>query len=878
MKHRFTVFVVVLGLALPLGAEFKPDGRRALEHVKFLCRPELKGRQSGTPEYRKAARYVADRMKEYGLRPGGDSGTYLQEVPLKDWRGFVPPAKLEIVSPEARAFVPGWNRDFTPLYGTGSGKVEAGLAFAGFGIAAGKSGWDDYAGLTVKGRVVLVLPGAPASMDKEAAKAWSLETKVKAAVERGAVGLIEMNVAAPGDSLRSPRFGASLGKNVAPKGFIVMRAGTWFCDEAFYDAGRGWRYPLSEILRLGKPRSSLLPTRVRMEAHFVIEDRGAPNVLGIWPGSDPVLKSEALVIGAHLDHLGVGIDGRVYPGADDNASGVAAMLETARALKAGGFRPARTIVFAAWAGEEIGARGSRYYVDHPAVPLAKTAAYLNLDMVGTGGNDLSVGGMSEFAEFFRMVKGFLDPDLQAVLRDRPHYKGSDHASFLRKGVTAISLRTGKPLTDRLDDEHPEYHRPGDLAAEISPEALERAARYHVRALAGLADARTNMFDPLTHANFVHRDAFVADLHCDTIGRALEGEDLGRDLDHGHIDIPKLKRGGVDLQVFACFVGAPDSEEEKHTAAKRAFDMIEAVHKLVADHPKDLALVLSPGDVSNLQDEAKTGAFISIEGGYAIEDDLSLLDAFYRSGVRLMTLTHWTHTDWADASGDPKPTFGGLTDFGKKVVAEMNRLGMIIDVSHAADSTFWDVIKLTKAPIVASHSCCRALSDYHRNMTDDMLKALAKNGGVIGINFAPGFINAEQMKKEETVYREVARKFGIGEGRMDWRGVDPKVREAAEAEIKSRLDELHKTLPPVDVKALVDHIEHAVKVMGADHVGLGSDFDGIGSTPVGLENAGMLPNITKEMLRRGMKEEDVRKVLGGNFLRVFEQVAAAAEKK
>jgi membrane dipeptidase len=299
---------------------------------------------------------------------------------------------------------------------------------------------------------------------------------------------------------------------------------------------------------------------------------------------------------------------------------------------------------------------------------------------------------------------------------------------------------------------------------------------------------------------------------------------------------------------------------------------------VADHPKDLALVLSPGDVSNLQDEAKTGAFISIEGGYAIEDDLSLLDAFYRSGVRLMTLTHWTHTDWADASGDPKPTFGGLTDFGKKVVAEMNRLGMIIDVSHAADSTFWDVIKLTKAPIVASHSCCRALSDYHRNMTDDMLKALAKNGGVIGINFAPGFINAEQMKKEETVYREVARKFGIGEGRMDWRGVDPKVREAAEAEIKSRLDELHKTLPPVDVKALVDHIEHAVKVMGADHVGLGSDFDGIGSTPVGLENAGMLPNITKEMLRRGMKEEDVRKVLGGNFLRVFEQVAAAAEKK
>ncbi len=877
MKNRFAPLILILGLVLPLGAELKPDARQALAHIEFLCRPEFAGRQAGTPAYRKAAAYVADRMKAYGLKPGGDSGTYFQEVPLKDWRSFVPPARLEIVFPVRRTFVPGWSHDFYPLFGTGSGKVEAGLAFAGFGIAAGKSGWDDYAGLPVKGRVVLVLPGAPASLDKEAAKSWTIEAKVKAAAERGAAGLIEMNVAGAAERTASPRFGSSLNKNAAPKGFLAMRAGSNFCDEAFYGAERSWRYPVSEILRLGKPRSSLLATRVRMEAHFAWEDRQAPNVIGLWPGTDPALKGEALVIGAHLDHTGLGLDGRMYPGADDDASGVAVMLETARALQAGGFEPGRTIVFAAWAGEEMGTRGSRFYVEHPAVPLDKTAVYLNLDMVGTGGQDLSVGGMSEFAEFYKQVTGFLDPDLQAALRDRPHYKGSDHTSFQRKGVTTISLRTGKPLTERLDDEHPEYHHPGDRAAEISLESLERAARYHVEVVAGLANARTNMFDPLYHANFVHRDAFVADLHCDTIGRALDGEDLSQDLDHGHIDIPKLKRGGVDLQVFACFVGAPDSEEEKHTAAKRAFDQVEAAHKLVADHPRDLALVLSPRDVMNLEEEAKTGVLIGIEGGYAIEDDLSLLDSFYRSGVRLMTLTHWRHTDWADASGDEKPTYGGLTDFGKKVVAEMNRLGMVIDVSHAADSTFWDVIKLTKAPIVASHSCCRALSDYHRNLTDEMLKALAKNGGVIGINFAPGFLNADLQNKQEAIYREIVNKYKIPGGQMDWRNIDPKVREAAEAEVKARMAELDKTFPPVDVKSVVDHIEHAIKVMGdADHVGLGSDFDGIGSTPVGLENAGMLPNITKEMLRRGMKEEDVRKVLGGNFLRVFEQVAA--EKK
>lgn len=384
--------------------------------------------------------------------------------------------------------------------------------------------------------------------------------------------------------------------------------------------------------------------------------------------------------------------------------------------------------------------------------------------------------------------------------------------------------------------------------------------------------------PALPENAVHAKAFVADLHCDTIGRFLEGEDLRLDLDHGHVDIPKLKRGGVSLEVFACFVGAPHDDTDKNQAAKHAFDQVEAVHKLVADNPKDLALVLTPDDIPYLKPQGRTGALIGIEGGYAIEDDLSLLNSFYRSGVRLMTLTHWAHTDWADASGDEKPTFGGLTDFGKKVVAEMNRLGMIIDVSHSADTTFWDVIKLSRAPVIASHSCCRALSDYHRNLTDDMLKALAKNGGMIGINFMPGFLNAELMKKQEAIYKEITKKFGIIDGQMDRRNIDPKTREAAEAEIKVRMAELNKTFPPVTVKNVVDHIEHVIKVTGsADHVGFGSDFDGIGQTPVGLENSGLLPNITEEMLRRGFPEDDIRKILGGNFVRVFRDVAAAADK-
>jgi len=390
--------------------------------------------------------------------------------------------------------------------------------------------------------------------------------------------------------------------------------------------------------------------------------------------------------------------------------------------------------------------------------------------------------------------------------------------------------------------------------------------------------RPDAADEAVRADSVHREAFVADMHCDTIGRVLEGEDLRLDLDRGHVDLPKLKRGGVDLQVFACFVGAPRDDDDRLKAAERALDQVEAVKKLAADNPRELALILEPEDIPRLTAESKTGAIIGIEGGYAIQNDLDVLRSFYRSGVRLMTLTHWTRTDWADASGDDAPRFGGLTDFGRRVVEEMNRLGMIIDLSHSGDTTFWEVVKISRAPAVASHSCCRALADHHRNLTDDMLRALAGTGGVVGINFNPGFLNAEIIRKEEELYREVARKHGIPEGQMDWRRIDPGVREAAEAEVKERLTELRKALPVVDIKTLADHIEHAVRVTGSvDFVGLGSDYDGISTTPAGLENCGLLPNITRELLRRGFKDEEIHKILGGNFVRVFKAVAEARQQ-
>jgi membrane dipeptidase len=359
---------------------------------------------------------------------------------------------------------------------------------------------------------------------------------------------------------------------------------------------------------------------------------------------------------------------------------------------------------------------------------------------------------------------------------------------------------------------------------------------------------------------------------------MAGEDLSQDLPKGHIDIPKLKRGGVDLEVFACFAPPPSNDVEKGRSANGVFAQVQAVNKLVEKNPADLALVTSATEANAARNASKTGVIIGIEGGYAIENDLVLLREFYRAGVRLMTLTHWTATDWADASGDPQPVHGGLTEFGESVIAEMNKLGMVIDVSHSHDETFRDVLRLSKAPVVASHSACRVLSPHHRNLSDEMLKALAEKDGLVGINFWPGFLSTGYEAKQTEIFEQTARAHGLPADRSAIFQADPAVRDKFNADFQARWAALKKTLPPVDVKTVVDHIDHVVKVTGdADHIGLGSDFDGLSEVPEGLDNAGLLPNLTKELVARGYKPADIRKILGGNFLRVFAAVEKAKEK-
>ncbi|MBZ5500477.1 MAG: M20/M25/M40 family metallo-hydrolase [Acidobacteriia bacterium] len=849
----------------------RPDGKKAYEHIKFLASDAMKGRMSGTSEFRKAAEYVAGKFEELGLQPAGDKGTWFQEVELKNFREFLQPIRLEITSPGHHAYFAGYGRDFQPVSGTGSGIVKGRLAFAGYGVVSEKAGWNDYEGLDARGRIIMILAGVPTGVEAEERRQWTLEKKIKIAAEHGAVGLIEMDMTVAGQRLSTVQrpSGPIQAQDGCPAGFVVMRAGRGFCDDAFYLAGKSWRYHASKMMRAKKPCPVAIDTAALMEVHAVRDNRTAPNVIGVMPGMDAKLKDECIVFGGHLDHLGVGVDGFIYNGADDNATSIATILEVLRVLKANHFQPRRTLVFAAWMGEESGMLGSMWYTNHPVFPLEKTALYMNVDMVGTGDTDLWVGGLYEFPELFDIIRQGLDPELQKKMNARLQYKGSDHTAFDLKGVPAISLRSGYPLTPELDDKHPEYHRPGDKAEYIRLELLQEAAEYNWQIIINLSNTDKKLVDPQFFTSYIHRDATVIDMHCDTISRYMAGEDLKQDLPGGHIDIPKLKRGSVDLQVFAAYVPVPRSDTDRNTAAKRAFDQIDAMHKLISENPNDLALVLGPGEVAPLKDSNKTGVLIAIEGGYAIENDLSLLRSFYKAGVRLMTLTHWNRTDWADASGDEKAELGGLTPFGEQVVKEMNRLGMIIDVSHAHDETFWDVLRVSTKPVVASHSCARSLSDHFRNLSDEMLKALAKNGGVIGINFAPGFLNADIDKKHNEILAELAKKYGLPENPLTWDKADPVLRNKALAEARQRMSPFDGA---VDVKTVVDHIDRVVKVTGsADHVGLGSDFDGIESTPKGLENIGKIGAITEELRARGYKEADIRKILGANFLRVFNAV-------
>jgi membrane dipeptidase len=372
----------------------------------------------------------------------------------------------------------------------------------------------------------------------------------------------------------------------------------------------------------------------------------------------------------------------------------------------------------------------------------------------------------------------------------------------------------------------------------------------------------------SRAREIHFSSLVLDTHADTPQRLLfDRFDLASRDAEGCVDIPRLREGGVGAIFFALWVPI---EITGGAATQRARDLLEATLRQIEIHGGDLALATSSKEVRAARVNNKIAVLLGIEGGHAIDNDLAVLREFHARGARYMTLTHNAATEWADSSND-SPRHNGLTDFGKQVIQEMNRLGMLVDISHVSDPTFYDVLEISRAPVIASHSCCRALCDAPRNLDDAMIKALAARGGVIHITFHDAFLSQEyatanRALASENDCREQAAEdeFGENEARKLMAGqrwCDESIRAGK--------------LPQVSWEKIVDHIDHAAGIAGADHVGVGSDFDGA-FMPAGMEDASNFPLLTEGLLRRGFEEADIRKILGENTLRVMADAERVGE--
>jgi membrane dipeptidase len=386
-----------------------------------------------------------------------------------------------------------------------------------------------------------------------------------------------------------------------------------------------------------------------------------------------------------------------------------------------------------------------------------------------------------------------------------------------------------------------------------------------------ASAQSAPKKPAVDAHAIHSSALIVDTHVDTPQYFDKTFNLasGALADGRHFDLDLARKGNVGAEFMSIW---PDAKRYKGRYAKRALDLIDATLYQVAKNPDRAMMAFSTADIMKARAASppKLAVLMGVEGGHAIENDLSMLRNFYRLGVRYMTLT-WSNTnEWADSSGDLNDEdvkhHNGLTEFGEDVVREMNRMGMIVDISHVSDKTFYRTLTITRAPVIASHSSARALNSHARNMSDDMLRAVGVNGGVVMVNFYSAFIDEDFRKAYGGLKKE---------------------RDAAEAELKEKLTgaddvtyyretndlakESAQRVPRPALKVLIDHIDHIAKVAGVDHVGLGSDFDGVDSLPAGIDSVADLPKITQALVERGYTREQIHKILGGNFMRAFREV-------
>ncbi|MDD5464618.1 MAG: dipeptidase [Candidatus Moranbacteria bacterium] len=361
---------------------------------------------------------------------------------------------------------------------------------------------------------------------------------------------------------------------------------------------------------------------------------------------------------------------------------------------------------------------------------------------------------------------------------------------------------------------------------------------------------------------IHSHAIVVDTHNDVLMRAVEGEDLSFRTVRGHCDLIRLKEGGVDVQIFSIWCG---ENYGKGTAFARANQILDTLNSLVLRNPNTIAFAHNEHDLRKILHQKKLAALIGVEGGHMIEDSLFYLDSLAKRGMNYLTLTWNNSTSWATSAADETEhgdslAFKGLTDFGKQVIQRLNKLGVMVDLSHVGEKTFWDAIAVAKKPVIVSHSSVYAICPQWRNLKDDQIKAVAKNNGVICVNFYSGFLDSTFERKAKAI--KDSNKIMIDSITQLYTD-HHQTNIIIDSLLKSQFETIR---PPLSL--LIDHIDYLVKLAGINHVGIGSDFDGVESVPQEMDDVTFLPNITRELLRRGYTEKQIDKILGGNVLRVL----------
>lgn len=712
-------FLIILSLfsflfsAQPRAKKIQFDPQAALGYIRDLASDVMLGRRSGHEGGERAAEYIAARFKEWGIEPAGEKDTYFQnftvDLHLVD-EGVI----FELITPKVRrSFY--YSDDWRAQSYSGSAQGTAEIVFVGYGVRDEKSGYDDYSGIEVKDKWVLLASNLPTSLTEKMGETASLNRRIRLAQELGAKGALIFRREEPqvDQPARPGRLGVS--RELYRPDFAIISIETRVVDAIFRDLLTDLRYLFQEIERQRKPMSFATGVKafISLKAHFEA-NKPTKNVLGKITGSDPGLKDECVIIGAHMDHLGVDPLGEVMNGANDNASGTAVVMEIARVMKFNQLRPKRTIIFALWAAEELGLLGSRYYADHPLVPLEKTIAYLNMDMVGHGSGNINFRGIYYGPEVWEVLKAKLPKEILDYVRSgRGGPGGSDHSSFLAKGVPGFSINT--------EGYHFKYHQANDVVELIKPELLKKTGEFVIAAATILANEKGDFFPPHRLERYHFRYQTLINYHFEPASKIIRGH---KDAQDSH----------VDLQL------ARLAPPEGLTGDALRVEIVRQLLNLPEEIKKsNLVLFTGTANLQSAMSQGKTSLLPGLRGIEVLKGEPRWADVLARQGLYL--IMEEASTFFADSQ---------LTDEAKKIIQAINQAGLLLIVTSGSDNQIKEILNISTKPVAFMSK---------EVPSKEILELIGKRGGGFG------FIVAEDIDPTSFVQKILEARKQVGSGHL-----------------------------------------------------------------------------------------------------------------